>query len=94
MGQAQFCLGFVNTCNALVQDRREKTSFFNWFYFAVNIGSLLACSVIVYVQENISWAVGFAIPAVAMLLAVIIFISGSKSYTHVLPSERSVEPPQ
>ncbi|KAK9868107.1 hypothetical protein WJX84_007847 [Apatococcus fuscideae] len=72
------------------RDRREKTSFFNWFYFAVNIGSLLACSVIVYVQENISWAVGFAIPAVAMLLAVIIFISGSKSYTHVLPSESPI----
>lgn len=25
-----------------VQDRKEKTSFFNWFYFFVNIGSLLA----------------------------------------------------
>ncbi|KAK9827526.1 hypothetical protein WJX74_008315 [Apatococcus lobatus] len=72
------------------RDRREKTSFFNWFYFAVNIGSLIACSVIVYVQENISWAVGFAIPAAAMALAVIIFISGSKNYTHVLPSESPI----
>jgi len=33
-----------------LQDRREKTSFFNWFYFFVNIGSLLAVTVIVWVQ--------------------------------------------
>ena len=78
----------LKTAPGATQDRKEKTSFFNWFYFAVNIGSLIACSVIVYVQENISWAVGFAIPAAAMALAVIIFISGSKKYTHVLPSER------
>ena len=32
------------------RDRKEKRSFFNWFYFFVNIGSLLAVTVIVWVQ--------------------------------------------
>jgi POT family len=32
------------------QDRIEKESFFNWFYFAINLGSLLAVTAIVYVQ--------------------------------------------
>lgn len=29
------------------QDRAEKNSFFNWFYFAINLGSLLASLVVV-----------------------------------------------
>ncbi|PSC75608.1 NRT1 PTR FAMILY -like [Micractinium conductrix] len=69
------------------QDRREKTSFFNWFYFFVNIGSLLAVTVIVWVQENVGWAVGFAIPAACMALAVVTFVAGSPLYTHVAPTE-------
>ncbi|KDD72553.1 proton-dependent oligopeptide transporter, partial [Helicosporidium sp. ATCC 50920] len=65
------------------QDRKEKTSFFNWFYFFVNIGSLLAVTVIVWVQENISWGVGFAIPAACMGLAILVFTAGSARYTRV-----------
>ncbi|EFN56879.1 hypothetical protein CHLNCDRAFT_144528 [Chlorella variabilis] len=65
------------------QDRREKTSFFNWFYFFVNIGSLLAVTVIVWVQENISWAVGFAVPAAVMACAILTFVAGSPLYTHM-----------
>lgn len=68
-------------------DRREKTSFFNWFYFSINLGSLLAVTVIVWIQENVSWGVGFAIPAVCMALAVVVFIAGSGRYKHVQPAE-------
>ena len=32
------------------QDRLEKRSFFNWFYFAINWGSCIAVTVIVYIQ--------------------------------------------
>lgn len=71
------------------QDRREKKSFFNWFYFSINLGSLLAVTVIVWIQENVSWAVGFAIPAVCMALAVAVFIAGSGRYKHIPPSESS-----
>ena len=68
-------------------DRKEKKSFFNWFYFSINVGSLIAVTGIVWIQENISWAIGFAIPAVAMALAVAVFIAGSPRYKHVKPSE-------
>ncbi|GAB4818682.1 hypothetical protein N2152v2_005728 [Parachlorella kessleri] len=72
------------------QDRKEKTSFFNWFYFFVNIGSLLAVTVIVWIQENISWAVGFAVPAACMGLAILTFLAGSPLYTHVAPTESPI----
>ena len=74
------------------QDRLEKKSFFNWFYFAINWGSCLAVTVVVYVQDSISWAIGFAIPTVAMAIAIITFTAGSSLYTHVEPTERSVLP--
>eukprot|EP00798_Chlamydomonas_sp_ICE-L_P031612 gene31612-6808_t len=44
------------------QDRKEKDSFFNWFYLAINIGSFIACTAIVYIQDQWSWTLGFAIP--------------------------------
>lgn len=69
------------------RDKREKKSFFNWFYFFVNIGSLLAVTVVVWVQENIGWAIGFAIPAGCMAIAIMLFIAGSPLYKHTLPTE-------
>lgn len=74
------------------QDRKEKDSFFNWFYFAINLGSFLAVTTLVYVQESVSWTIGFAIPAAAMLLAVVTFVAGSSKYVHVEPTERYTLP--
>lgn len=62
-------------------------SFFNWFYLAINVGSLIACTAIVYVQDSISWTVGFAIPAAVMATAVLLFLAGSRHYRHVAPTE-------
>jgi dipeptide/tripeptide permease len=49
--------------------------------------SLIACTVIVYVQDQVSWTVGFALPAAAMASAVLLFLAGSKHYRHVAPTE-------
>ena len=35
------------------QDRKDKNSFFNYFYLAINLGSLLAVTVVVYVQDSV-----------------------------------------
>jgi dipeptide/tripeptide permease len=36
------------------QDRKEKESFFNYFYLAINIGSLVASTVVVWIQDQAS----------------------------------------
>eukprot|EP00798_Chlamydomonas_sp_ICE-L_P012247 gene12248-15388_t len=69
------------------QDRKEKESFFNWFYLAINVGSFIACTVIVYIQDQMSWTIGFAIPGFVMLAAIVLFTAGSKRYKHVRPTE-------
>ncbi|KAL3536491.1 hypothetical protein ACH5RR_004952 [Cinchona calisaya] len=61
-------------------ERKKKSSFFNYFYLSINIGALIASSVLVWIQMNVGWGWGFGIPAVAMAIAVVSFFSGSSLY--------------
>ena len=63
-------------------ERATKGSFFNWYYFCVNIGSLLSGSVLVWVQEDIGWGVGFAVPMVLMVSGLAVFVAGRKVYRY------------
>ncbi|OQU92019.1 hypothetical protein SORBI_3001G275800 [Sorghum bicolor] len=63
-------------------ERVTKASFFNWYYFSINIGSLLSGTVIVWVQENIGWGVGFAVPMVFMVFGLAAFVAGRKVYRY------------
>ena len=67
------------------KEKKKKSSFFNWFYFSINIGALVASSVLVWVQMNVGWGWGFGIPAVTMAVAVLFFFSGSRLYRHQKP---------
>lgn len=66
-------------------EKESKGSFFNWFYFSINIGALIASSVLVYIQNNVGWGWGFGIPAVAMAIAVLSFFSGTRLYRNQKP---------
>ncbi|KAK9666743.1 hypothetical protein RND81_14G207800 [Saponaria officinalis] len=67
------------------KERKKKSSFFNWFYFSINVGALVASSLLVWVQTNVGWGWGFGIPAVAMAIAVVSFFSGSTLYRFQKP---------
>jgi len=66
-------------------EKQSKSSFFNWFYFSINIGALIASSVLVWVQTNVGWGWGFGIPAVVMAVAVVSFFVGTPLYRHQKP---------
>jgi solute carrier family 15 (peptide/histidine transporter), member 3/4 len=66
-------------------EKRSKSSFFDWFYFSINIGALVASSVLVYVQTHVGWGWGFGIPAAAMAVAVASFFFGTPLYRHQRP---------
>ncbi|RCV26903.1 hypothetical protein SEVIR_5G285500v4 [Setaria viridis] len=67
------------------RESQSKSSFFNWFYTSINIGALVASSVLVWIQMNVGWGWGFGIPAVAMAAAVASFLLGSRLYRHQRP---------
>jgi peptide/histidine transporter 3/4 len=66
-------------------EKKHKSSFFNWFYFSINIGALIASSVLVWVQDNVGWNWGFGIPTVTMAIAVVSFFSGTRLYRNQKP---------
>ncbi|KAK1379133.1 putative peptide-transporting ATPase [Heracleum sosnowskyi] len=66
-------------------EKKYKSSFFNWFYFSINIGALVAHSLLVWIQDNVGWVWGFGIPTLAMGIAIISFFSGTKIYRNQKP---------
>ena len=66
-------------------ERKKKSSFFNWFYLSINIGALIASSVLVWIQINVDRGWGFGVPAVAMIFAIIFFFLGSQRYRIQVP---------
>ena len=66
-------------------ERVKKGSFFNWFYFSIYIGILVASTFLVWVQDNVSWGLGFGIPALFMAIAIAAFLSGSPLYRFQKP---------
>lgn len=71
------------------EDKTEKlmkNSFFNWWYFGLCGGTLLAVTVVSYIEDNISWGLGFGITTVAMVVAIVVFLYGTPLYRHRLPT--------
>lgn len=67
------------------KERVKKGSFFNWFYFSINIGALISSSFLVWIQDNAGWGLGFGIPAVFMGIAIASFFSGTSLYRFQRP---------
>ncbi|XP_047307249.1 protein NRT1/ PTR FAMILY 2.9-like [Impatiens glandulifera] len=65
--------------------KRGISSFFNWYYFTFTFAVMVSLTVIVYVQSDISWSIGFAIPTFLMLLSCIVFFIATKIYVRVRP---------
>ncbi|RMX54607.1 hypothetical protein pdam_00014105, partial [Pocillopora damicornis] len=58
---------------------RAVQAFFNWFYWCINVGSLIAFTVVVWVQQN-NFFYGYAITAGTMFLTVLAFLTGRNKY--------------
>ncbi|XP_045211600.2 solute carrier family 15 member 4-like isoform X2 [Mercenaria mercenaria] len=57
-------------------------SFFNWFYWFINAGAVVAYSGVAYVQQEVGFDFGFLIPLISMIIALIIFMVAKAKYKH------------
>lgn len=62
------------------EERKQMTEFFNWFFFFISIGSLGAVTVLVYIQDNLGREWGYGICACAIVLGLVVFLSGTRRY--------------
>jgi peptide/histidine transporter 3/4 len=58
----------------------RKQSFFTWFFGAINLGIFVAGTLVSWLQQNVSWALGFGVSALCLLLAAIGFLPGTPWY--------------
>ncbi|PWA47427.1 proton-dependent oligopeptide transporter family [Artemisia annua] len=63
-----------------LEERKSKSSFFNWWFFGLCAGPTVGIFVLSYIQENLSWGLGFGIPCIIMGFALIIFLIGTVTY--------------
>ncbi|CAN6323780.1 unnamed protein product [Urochloa humidicola] len=70
-------------------ERLRKLSFFNWWMFTVFTGILFSTTVLVYLQDSVSWSWGYAVPTLALAASVAVFLAGTPRYRHKLPQGSS-----
>ncbi|XP_010552600.1 PREDICTED: putative protein NRT1/ PTR FAMILY 2.14 [Tarenaya hassleriana] len=76
----------IDQFDVSTQEGREGSRrFFSWYYTTRTIVLLISQTLVVYVQNDISWSIGFAIPSVLMVVAIVMFLSGSRFYVYVKP---------
>ncbi|XP_047093156.1 protein NRT1/ PTR FAMILY 5.2-like [Lolium rigidum] len=66
-------------------EKLHKLSFFNWWMFTIFLGILFSTTVLVYLQDNVSWSVGYGIPTLGLLVSIVIFLAGTPMYRHKKP---------
>uniref|UniRef100_A0A0E0EQE8 Major facilitator superfamily (MFS) profile domain-containing protein n=1 Tax=Oryza meridionalis TaxID=40149 RepID=A0A0E0EQE8_9ORYZ len=61
-------------------ERGSMARFFSWFFFFISMGSLLAVTVLVYVQDKVGRRWGYGICVVAILTGLLFFLAGTTTY--------------
>ncbi|XVF02292.1 hypothetical protein REPUB_Repub04eG0163000 [Reevesia pubescens] len=61
------------------------SSFFNWYYTTFTVAILISLTLVVYIQDSVSWVLGFGIPTLLMGCSIVMFLMGTRIYVHVKP---------
>lgn len=68
------------------KEKVHKLSFFNWWMFSIFFGTLFANTVLVYIQDNVGWTLGYGLPTIGLVISIAIFLAGTRFYRHKLPT--------
>lgn len=68
------------------KEKAHKLSFFNWWMFSIFLGTLFANTVLVYIQDNVGWTLGYGLPTLGLAISIMIFLTGTRFYRHKVPA--------
>ncbi|KAK3136377.1 hypothetical protein QOZ80_5BG0433040 [Eleusine coracana subsp. coracana] len=68
------------------EELRSKISFFNWFAFCISLGGFVGLVLVVWVQNNEGWDLGFALAALMVLVGTTVVLGGLPFYRHQVPT--------
>ncbi|KAI9276318.1 POT family-domain-containing protein [Sporodiniella umbellata] len=60
---------------------------YNWFYWAINVGALLGGTICPLLELNVGFWAAFLLPTVIFLVAILVFLSGTRFYYRPAPTE-------
>eukprot|EP00253_Pinus_taeda_P036530 PITA_36530 len=67
------------------REKRRLQSYFNWYYFAGRVAVIIALTIVVYIQSDVSWGFGFSLCTAFMLMSSIFFLVGAPNYVYEVP---------
>ncbi|VAH67549.1 unnamed protein product [Triticum turgidum subsp. durum] len=67
------------------KSRKGLNSYYNWYYGTTTAALVFSMTILIYIQNSISWPIGFGIPTFFMLFSIIILFMGTRRYVHVPP---------
>ena len=70
------------------KNERVLQSFFNWYYASIGGSAIIALTLIVYIQVQWGWKIGFGVPAILMLVSSVVFLLGASLYIKRVPEKR------
>lgn len=59
------------------ESQQANLTFFNWYYWCVNVGTLVALLVITYVQQHDSFYDGYLSALICLGVAAVVFLCGN-----------------
>ncbi|KAL5561972.1 hypothetical protein UlMin_031719 [Ulmus minor] len=68
------------------KERTQKLSFFNWWMFSIFFGTLFSNTFLIYIQDNVGWALGYGLPTLGLAVSIFVFLVGTPFYRHKFPS--------
>ncbi|XP_016502788.1 protein NRT1/ PTR FAMILY 2.7-like [Nicotiana tabacum] len=80
-GGTRFTIGSMGANQ--FQKPKHQAIFFNWYTFALYTSNVIGSTVLLYIEDNVSWVLGFAICVAFNILGLTIFLSGQRLYRHI-----------
>lgn len=66
---------------------KDKGTFFNWFFIAAYLASIIGHTAIVYIQDNAGWVWGFGLCSVITGIGLWLFLHGTLYFRRTKPEE-------